>query len=238
MAAGRSIGVMSELPAEYRGLAGLVRVVARLRGPGGCPWDAEQTHASLVQYLVEETYELIEAIEAGGRDDLIEELGDVLYQVLFHADLAKHTIAEQFDIDTVAEHMARKMISRHPHVFGEASAETAEDVMKVWDDLKAKEKPHRTSVLDGVPQGMPALALGQKLLAKAKKLGVAPAEGIPAPGWPTTEGELGEQLMALTVRAADAGFDAERAMRHAVRNLADRIRATESNRPAPASLPE
>ena len=96
----------------------LIDTVALLRAPGGCPWDADQTHASLVQYLVEESWELIDAIESGDRDEMIEELGDVLYQVLFHADIAAHTDGERFDIQDVAAHMTAKMVSRHPHVFG------------------------------------------------------------------------------------------------------------------------
>ena len=144
----------------------LVAVTARLRAPGGCPWDADQTHESLVQYLVEETYELVEAIENGTRDDLLEELGDVLYQVLFHADIAAHTPGEDFDIQDVAAQMTAKMIGRHPHVFGGGrTAETADDVVGFWDDLKKQEKPGRTSVLDGIPQAMPSLALADKLLA-------------------------------------------------------------------------
>src|SRR6185437_325206 len=117
----------------------LVAVMARLRGPGGCPWDADQTHESLVQYLIEETYELVEAIETGNRDDMLEELGDVLYQVLFHADIAAHTPGEDFDIQDVAEHMTQKMVGRHPHVFGDRVAETPDAVMEFWDDLKRRE---------------------------------------------------------------------------------------------------
>ena len=103
----------------------LVAVMARLRAPGGCPWDADQTHESLVQYLIEETYELIDAIETGDRDELLEELGDVLYQVLFHADIAAHTPGEEFDIQDVAAHMTAKMVGRHPHVFGDRTAPSA-----------------------------------------------------------------------------------------------------------------
>ena len=146
----------------------LVAVMAKLRAPGGCPWDAEQTHESLVKYLIEETHELIDAIESGNRDELLEELGDVLYQVLFHADIAAHTPGEEFDINDVAANMTAKMVGRHPHVFGDSTAETADDVMLVWDDLKKAEKPGRTSVLDGIPQGMPSLALAVKLLGKAE----------------------------------------------------------------------
>ena len=235
----------------HEGLTELVAMVARLRAPGGCPWDAEQTHESLVQYLVEESWELIDAIESGSREEMIEELGDVLYQVLFHADLAAHTPGEDFDIDDVARHMTAKMVSRHPHVFGDREAETAADVVAFWDDLKASEKPHRTSVLDGVPRGMPALALAQKMLGKAEKVGVtAPsdpaadasvtdasaadasvteASAADAPAWaaPATEDELGRLLLALVASARSQGLDAERALRSAVRGLEAEVRSAE-----------
>ncbi|WP_430645752.1 MazG family protein [Agromyces sp. GXS1127] len=209
------------------GLLELVAMVGRLRGPGGCPWDAEQTHESLVQYLVEECWELIDAIESGSREEMIEELGDVLYQVLFHADLAAHTPGEDYDIDDVARHMTAKMVARHPHVFGDREAETAADVVAFWDDLKASEKPHRTSVLDGVPQGMPALALAQKLLGKAEKVGVtrAPTDATTVPA---TEGELGDVLLALVASARAQGLDAERALRGAIRSLQDDVRSAEA----------
>lgn len=213
------------IESEYRGLNGLVEIVARLRAPGGCPWDAEQTHASLVQYLVEECYELIDAIEAGDRRELIEELGDVLYQVLFHADIAAHTPAENFTIDDVADHMIAKMVGRHPHVFGEAQAETAEDVVAVWEDLKRAEKPHRSSVLDGVPAGMPALALSQKLLDKASKVSVG---RVPSDSELASEEALGEQLMALVALARHNGWDAERALRDQIRSLEADVRSAEA----------
>ncbi|HUG51714.1 MAG TPA: MazG family protein, partial [Terrimesophilobacter sp.] len=149
----------------------LIAIMATLRAPGGCAWDREQTHESLVRYLVEETYELIDAIESGNRDELLEELGDVLYQVVFHADIASHTAGEGFDIQDVADHMTRKMVGRHPHVFGDRVATTADDVVAIWDDLKAAEKPDRTSVLDGIPRSMPALALADKLVGRARKVG-------------------------------------------------------------------
>ena len=216
-----------DLPSGASALDELVATVALLRAPGGCPWDAEQTHESLVQYLVEESWELIDAIEAGDRDEMIEELGDVLYQVLFHADLAAHTPGEDFDIQDVAAHMTAKMVSRHPHVFGgDRTAETADDVVSFWDELKADEKPHRTSVLDGIPRGMPALALAQKVLGKAAKVGVgAPDAATPQP--PATEDELGRTLLALVSSARSQGLDAERALRHAVRGLEDDVRAAE-----------
>lgn len=209
---------------EFHGLQGLVDIVARLRAPGGCPWDAEQTHESLVQYLLEETYELIDAIEAGERLEMIEELGDVLYQVLFHADIAANTAGEDFTIDDVANHMIAKMVGRHPHVFGESEAETAEDVIAVWEDLKRAEKPERSSVLDGVPDAMPALALGQKLLGKAEKIQVT---RVAADAEIADEAELGAQLMALVALAKQNGWDAERAMRGEIRMLQDDVRAAE-----------
>jgi XTP/dITP diphosphohydrolase len=214
---------------ETTGLDELMRVVALLRAPGGCPWDAEQTHESLVRHLIEETHELIEAIEAGDRADLIEELGDVLYQVLFHADIAAHTPGEGFDIQDVARQMTVKMVSRHPHVFGDRRAETADDVVGFWDDLKAEEKPHRSSVLDGVPAGMPALALAEKVLAKAAKVGVRIQPATDArPEHLEDEAALGERLLAYVSAAREHGLDAERALRRAVRSLADGVREAEN----------
>jgi XTP/dITP diphosphohydrolase len=204
----------------------LIAVMAQLRAPGGCPWDAEQTHESLIKYLVEETYELIDAIESGNRDEMIEELGDVLYQVLFHADIASTTPGEDFTIQDVAAHMSAKMISRHPHVFGDRTAETAEDVMEFWDDLKKAEKPGRTSTLDGIPQSMPALALADKLLGKADGVGLPPQHLPDAPLW-ENEDEIGSVLLSIVSSAKAQGFDAERALRIRLRELQEDIREAE-----------
>ena len=203
----------------------LVTLMARLRGPGGCPWDAEQTHESLVRYLIEETAELVEAIETRDRDALLEELGDVLYQVLFHADLAAATPGEGFDLEDVARATAAKMIGRHPHVFGETEAADAEAVVAVWEEQKRREKAHRTSVLDGVPLGMPSLLLAEKLLGRARRVAV-PVE--PAAEVPADEDALGDELLAIVVAAAARGLDAERALRGSLRRLQDRIRAAET----------
>ncbi len=208
---------------EYKGLSGLVALVARLRGPGGCPWDADQTHESLLQYLVEETHELIDAIEDGQRADVIEELGDVLYQVLFHADIAAAS-EQPFTIDDVADAMIAKMISRHPHVFGDREASSAEEVVAFWEQLKSAEKSERTSVLDGVPSGMPALALAQKTLTKAESVQVTVTPGATEA---TTEDQLGEQLMGLVAAARANGWDAERALRSAIRTLQNNVRTHE-----------
>jgi len=195
----------------------LIAVLEKLRAPGGCVWDREQTHASLVQYLVEETFELVEAIEAGDgpsrRDELIEELGDVLYQVIFHADIAAE--AGEFTLEDVARHMREKMVARHPHVFGDVTVTTSDDVVATWESVKAVEKSHRTSVLEGIPQGMPSLALADKTLGRAAKVGVV-REAALIPG---SEAELGEQLLAMVAAAKGAGLDAERALRGALRTL-------------------
>jgi len=202
----------------------LIDVLERLRAPGGCAWDREQTHESLVQYLVEETYELVDAIEAGDDKEMVEELGDVLYQVIFHSDIA----AEQgrFTLEDVAAHMTQKMIGRHPHVFGDAVADTADAVMESWDRLKTVEKPHRTSVLDGIPQGMPALALADKLLGRAHKVGLLDAT-LPGAINVTDEDELGPLLLAIVASAKANGLDSERALRTALRGLQGEIREHE-----------
>jgi XTP/dITP diphosphohydrolase len=209
--------------ADYPRLEELIATLERLRAPGGCAWDRDQTHESLVRYLIEETYELVDAIETGDDAELIEELGDVLYQVIFHSDIA----AEQgrFTLEDVAAHMNAKMIGRHPHVFGDRVAETPDDVMEFWEDLKREEKPTRTSVLDGVPQAMPSLLLADKLIGKVGKAGTS-AELAAEGSW-ETEDDLGDALLRQVVAAKALGFDAERALRGALRRLQDDIRAAE-----------
>jgi len=203
---------------EHPKLEQLIATVETLRAPGGCAWDRDQTHESLVRYLLEETYELVDAIETGDDAELIEELGDVLYQVLFHADIAAE--AGRFTLEDVAAHMNAKMIGRHPHVFGDREAETADDVVAMWDDLKRVEKPSRTSVLDGVPQAMPSLLLADKLLGKT-------SVDAPALTWASEEA-LGADLLGIVAAARAQGLDTERALRSALRGLQDDIRASES----------
>ena len=211
----------------------LIITAHTLRNPGGCPWDAEQTHQSLTKYLLEETYELLDAIETNNRDEIIEELGDVLYQVIFHSDLAQTgSLGEPFDIQDVAAKANEKMKSRHPHVFGSPEelekykAETGDDVMLNWDNHKAKEKPERTSILDGVPQSLPALALADKVLGKAEKAGlIDTTEEHPIKI--TDEEDLGRLLLAIVQSARAQGFEPERALREATRELQVEIRAFE-----------
>ncbi len=202
---------------QHPQLEELIATLELLRAPGGCAWDAEQTHASLVRYLIEETYELVDAIESGSDAEMVEELGDVLYQVVFHSSIA---FSEgRFSLEDVAANMTAKMVGRHPHVFGDRVAETADDVVAMWDDLKRAEKPSRTSTLDGVPQGMPSLLLADKLLGKAAY--VAPDLSF------SSEEELGAQLLGIVAAAKAQGLDAERALRGALRGLQDDIRAAE-----------
>jgi len=219
---------------QHPKLEELIAVLEKLRAPGGCAWDAEQTHESLVQYLVEETYELVDAIERGNRDEMIEELGDVLYQVVFHSDIAAHTPGEDFTLEDVAANMTAKMIGRHPHVFGDSAQkevlniQSGSDVSGMWDELKQADKSGRTSVLDGIPQSMPALALADKVLGKAEKIGIIDAS---APGALalSTEEELGGVLLAIVTSARLNGLDSERALRTVLRELQDEIRDVEQN---------
>ena len=157
---------------------------------------------------------------------MIEELGDVLYQVIFHADLASTTPGEEFDIQDVAAHMTAKMVGRHPHVFGENKLETADEVIQVWDELKKAEKPGRTSTLDGIPQSMPALALAEKLLGKAEKVGLE-KQHLPDPPIWESEDEVGSILLSIVSSAREQGIDAEKALRVRLRELQEDIREAE-----------
>jgi XTP/dITP diphosphohydrolase len=211
----------------------LIQTAKQLRAPGGCPWDAEQTHQSLTKYLIEETYELIDAIESNDRQQILEELGDVFYHVVFHSDLAESgSLGEPFNIQDVAELSIAKMKGRHPHVFGtpeeleKYKAETGDDVMKSWDAHKMKEKPERQSVLDGIPNSLPALLLADKVIGKAQKLGVLETEATPAFAV-EDEDQLGGLLLALVLSAKHQGLDAERALRETIRELQVEIRALE-----------
>ena len=200
-------------------LLDLVTVMDRLRT--SCPWDREQTHESLAKYLLEETYETLEAIETGDYHHLREELGDLLLQVYFHARIASEDADEAFTIDDVAGGIVDKLVHRHPHVFAGLDVEDAAEVERNWEHLKAAEKG-RGSVLDGIPQALPALALADKTLSRAGRVGVTSESG------PGTAAPLGDRLLALVVEARAAGLDAEQELRDAVRRLADAVRTAES----------
>ena len=149
----------------------LVEVIRKLRSPGGCPWDIEQTHHSIRQNLIEETYEVIEAIEKDDTELLKEELGDVLLQVVFHSIIEEEQ--DSFNIDDVADGVCKKMIIRHPHVFSDVKADTTEQVLKNWDAIKMQTKSQNTQseVLDGISRSLPALMRSQKIQQKAAKVG-------------------------------------------------------------------
>lgn len=191
-----------------------------------CVWSQQITHEALVPYLIEESHELIDAIEDGTRADLREELGDLLWQVLFHTAISAQDPVDPFDIDDVGADLARKMIHRHPHVFGDAIATTPEAVLVHWNAAKAQEKRDRTSVLDGVAHSAPALALAQKVIGKAATVGVRVE---PAAAAPASEEALGEALLALVATARAQGWDAERALRQRVRGVEAAVRAAEAD---------
>jgi XTP/dITP diphosphohydrolase len=194
-----------------------------------CVWSQQITHRDLVPYLIEESHEVIDAVEFGSRDDLREELGDLLWQVLFHAAIAAQDPDDPFDIDDVAQTLTEKMVRRHPHVFAGEVAETPEQVLVHWNAAKAAEKRTRRSVLDGVPRGMPALALAQKIAGRAIGAGV-PVERVASAAAPASEEELGDALLALVATAREQGWDAERALRERLRALEDDVRAAEAAR--------
>ena len=194
-----------------------------------CVWSQQITHRDLVPYLIEESHEVIDAVEVGSRDDLREELGDLLWQVLFHAAIAAQDPDDPFDIDDVAKTLTEKMVRRHPHVFAGEVAETPEQVLVHWNAAKAAEKRTRRSVLDGVPRGMPALALAQKIAGRAIGAGV-PVERVASAAAPASEEELGDALLALVATAREQGWDAERALRERLRALEDDVRAAEAAR--------
>jgi XTP/dITP diphosphohydrolase len=175
----------------------------RLRAPGGCPWDREQTHETLAKYLLDETYELLEAIEGGSREHLAEELGDLLLQVVFHAEIAEEE--GRFDVDDVAIGLTTKLVTRHPHVFGDVAVEGADEVVANWEVIKDVEKG-RTSVLEGVPEALPALAYAQKLLKRAARTGMPSSAATSEDG----EAAYGELLLAVVGAARAAGVAAER----------------------------
>lgn len=214
----------------------LVAVMDRLRSPGGCPWDAAQTHASLLPYLLEEAYETVEAVEAADRGALREELGDLLLQVVFHARIAAEDPDDPWDIDDVASGIVDKLVSRHPHVFAGDSAATPAEVEANWEMLKRAEKG-RTSAVDGVPLAQPALALAAKLASRAERLSVAPsldalvdpkALNLLPSERPRTERELGDLLLLLVDRARRDGLDAEAALRGSARRYAAAVRRMEA----------
>ena len=191
----------------------LVGVMDTLRSPGGCPWDAEQTHESLLKYLLEESYEFVDAVQSGNRIDMREELGDVLLQVYFHARMAQDHPTDPFSIEDVARGIADKLIRRHPHVFEGVEVRDSQEVLENWEEIKKKEKG-RTSPLDGVAMSQPALPLIEKLLYRAEKYNVE----VITPNSVSIDGQadesaVGQALLAVIAWAHANGIDAEAALR-------------------------
>jgi XTP/dITP diphosphohydrolase len=211
----------------------LVSVMDTLRRK--CPWDARQTHESLAPYLIEESYEALDALESGDRAALREELGDVLLQVMFHARVAaERSDGTGFTVDDVADGIVTKLVRRHPHVFGDVTVSGADDVTRNWDAIKAAERAAGraagdgpASALDGVPFGQPALALVAQLQRRAERAGLPP--DLTVSGGPGEGSRLGAELFALVAQAREAGLDPELELRAAARRYADLVRRWEAD---------
>lgn len=226
----------------------LVSVMQRLRGPGGCPWDREQDHHTLARYAVEETYELLEAIDAEVPELIAEELGDVLLQVAFHAQVAAE--AQHFTIDDVAAGIVDKLVRRHPHVFGDTDVADAAEVSVNWETLKATEKPERTGVFDGVATGQPALGYAEQLQRRVARIGFDWAadrdaadrvraeldEFLAAPDEEARRHEMGDLLLSVAGLARRCGIDAEMALRGAAGRFRRRIEAMLADVEDPGAL--
>jgi XTP/dITP diphosphohydrolase len=212
-------------------LLDVVTVMDRLRSPGGCPWDAEQTHSSLRGYLLEEAHEAYDAIVDDDRAGMREELGDVLLQVVFHARVAAEAApGRRFDVDDVARELVAKLVRRHPHVFGDVGPRDVAAVEAGWEEIKQAEKQRR-SPTEGVSRSQPATSWGAALVRRAGRAGLA----TPAPAELAARSpeELGERLLAVVTAAEQRGWDAEDALREAVRRYAGELDAAAHAAPVP-----
>ena len=209
----------------------LLKIMARLRSPKGCPWDRQQNHRSLRWHAVEEVYELIDAIEAGDDHELEEELGDLLLQVVFHCQLARERHA--FDFEKVARHIADKLVRRHPHVFGKLKVKDVDQVWANWEQIKRAEKQGtqhaRPSALDGIPKHLPALLRAEKLLKKARRAELA--TGVPRQR-ARTRAQLGVELFELAQYAQSQGWSAEELLRAETQKRERAWRRVEARRAA------
>jgi nucleoside triphosphate diphosphatase len=210
-------------------VARLLEIMAKLRDPqGGCPWDLEQDFASIAPYTIEEAYEVDDAIRRGDLAGLRDELGDLLLQVVFHAQMARE--AGHFDFGGVVDAVCDKLVRRHPHVFGDASVESAQAQTDAWERHKAAERAEKGehSAMDGVPLGLPALMRARKLISRAVRAGLAPA--APPVEGPVTEQRIGEMLLAAATLAQRAGIDPEQALRERLAEFETALRREESSR--------
>jgi XTP/dITP diphosphohydrolase len=206
----------------------LREVMDKLRSPGGCPWDAEQDHTSLLKYLLEESYEFIESVENNDRDAMQEELGDLLLQVYFHSRMAEEDAKQPFNIEDVAKSVADKLIRRHPHVFAGEEVDSSAEVLENWERQKAAEKG-RTSAIDGVPLAQPALPLATKVLYRLKKLnyGLSISEPVKLKD-NVDQDQFGQILLGLITQAVNKGLDPEAALRQATKELIVQIQEHET----------
>ena len=206
----------------------LREVMDKLRSPGGCPWDAEQDHTSLLKYLLEESYEFIESVENNDKDAMQEELGDLLLQVYFHSRMAEEDAKQPFNIEDVAKSVTDKLIRRHPHVFAGESVSGSEEVLENWEKQKAAEKG-RNSAIDGVPLAQPALPLATKVIYRLNKLNykLPIFEPIKLPT-DIDQDQFGQILLGLITQAVDKGLDPEAALRTATKGLITQIQEHES----------
>ncbi|MBN8248293.1 MAG: MazG family protein [Verrucomicrobia bacterium] len=218
----------------------LLELMAALRAPGGCPWDREQDHRSLRWHAVEEVYELLDAIESGDDAELSEELGDLLLQVVFHAQLARERRA--FDFDAVCRTLVEKLIRRHPHVFGDSAARSTEQVWTQWETIKRAEKAgsrhERASALDGIPRRLPALMRAQKLLKKAERAGLRTPSTARPPK--SSRAQIAAALFQLAATCQDRGWSAEELLRTETRRHERQLRQAERRtaaRPASKTRP-
>ena len=206
----------------------LREVMDKLRSPGGCPWDAEQDHTSLLKYLLEESYEFIESVENNDRDAMQEELGDLLLQVYFHSRMAEEDAKQPFNIEDVAKSVADKLIRRHPHVFAGAPADSSADVLANWERQKVAEKG-RSSAIDGVPLAQPALPLATKVIYRLKKLNYDLSVSTPIKlKDDVDQDQFGQILLGLITQAVDKGLDPEAALRRATKELIFQIQEHET----------
>jgi XTP/dITP diphosphohydrolase len=200
----------------------LVEVMDRLRSPGGCAWDAEQTHDSLIKYLLEESYEFIDAIETDDRAGMREELGDVLLQVYFHSRIAQDHPSDPFTIDDVAGAIADKLIGRHPHVFAGLEVSGTDEIIENWEAIKAKEKG-RTSPIEGVAMSQPALPLVSKLIYRADKYGAPLTIDEYSSDIPASEESVGAALASVIAWAYKHEIDPELALRGEARRMIEQL---------------
>ena len=221
---------------KQSGIDRLTEIAARLRAPDGCPWDREQDHMTLREHAIEEVYELIDAIEAGDEVEMTEELGDMLFQVVFHCQLGNERGA--FDFDRVAHRISDKLVNRHPHVFGTTKVGSVDDVLTNWEAIKRAEKVgtqhERPSALDGIPKHLPALQRAEKLVKKAIKAKLIEGKVAGSKAKLPTKKELAEHLFTLAAYAQQKGWSAETLLREEVNRKEKALRKIEL-KPAKAS---